>query len=157
VIDSQSRAGNFKELLKDMLTLTTNHLNKNFITYSPTELKDIDHPFYSKHEIKYEEGVAIDGHKVFKNLKITSEQEEPVLLIPDLIGNTIHKSIKFRSEHKWLAMLNRVKSRRSLIMNNRFREGNNNYYLVKGFDKSKEYYQLNPIIREHWRLMNSLG
>lgn len=154
IIDNQSRAGNFKTLLEQMLILTTNHLNKDFKTFSPEELKGVDHPFEKKHSTVFNGKSAIDGHKIFQNLKISNEQDDPVLLLPDLIGHTIHKSIKHRQEQKWLKMLKRIKSNRSITLNNRFREGKDNYYLVRGFDRSKTKYDMNPIINEHYTLMS---
>ena len=156
IIDNQSRAGNFKTVLDQMLILTTNHLNPDFTTYSPQELKNTNHPFELKYSTQFNGKNAIDGHKVFKNLRISNEQDDPVLFLPDLIGNTIHKSIKNRHQKRWLKMLKRLSSNRSLTMNNKFREGKNNYYLVRGFDKTMERYKLNPIISEHWSLMNNL-
>lgn len=154
IIDNQSKAGNFKTLLDQMLMLTTNHLNKDFKAYSPKELKD-DHPFERKHATVFNEKSAIDGHKIFKNLKVSNEQDDPVLLLPDLIGHTIHKSIRHRYEPKWIKMLKRVKSNRSLTMNNKFREGKDNYYLVRGFDRSKTKYDINTIINDHYSLMSA--
>lgn len=156
IIDKQSRAGNFKTVLDEMLVLTTNNLNPEFRTYSPEELKDKDHPFELKHATLFEGRSAIDGRKVFKNVKISNEQDDPVLFLPDLIGNTIHRSIKFRGEKKWLKMLKQIKSNRSIIMNNKFRQGKNNYYLVRGFNPTLDRYQVNPIITEHWALMNGV-
>lgn len=155
-IDNQSRAGNFKTILEDMLTLTTSHLNPDYIPYSPIELKDKNHPFETKHSIVIDGHSAIDGHKIFNDLKISNEQDDPVLLLPDLIGNTIHKSIKFRKQKVWLKLLRHLSSNRSLVMNNRHRSGKNNYYLVRGFNiDSKESFG-NRIIQEHWELMNQL-
>jgi len=156
IIDNQSKAGNFKTLLNQMLILTTNHLNPTFRTFSPQEFKGKKHPFELKHAIIFDDKSAIDGHKVFKNMKISNEQNDSVLLLPDLIGNTIHRSIKYRHEIKWLKMLKRLQSTRSIVMNNRFRKGKNNYYLIRGFDKSKNKFEMNPIIREHYNLMKNL-
>lgn len=156
IIDEQSKAGNFKTLLNQMLILTTNHLNPEFRTFSPVELKDRNHPFELKHAIILEGKSAIDGHKVFKDLKVSNEQDDPVLFLPDLIGNTIHRSIKYRDDQRWLKMLRRLRSTQSIIMNNRFRKGKNNYYLIRGFDKSKDERSVNPILREHYHLMKTL-
>ncbi|MFZ2025112.1 MAG: hypothetical protein WAV51_02445 [Microgenomates group bacterium] len=156
IIDTQTKSENFKTILNQMLILTTNHLNPEFKIFSPQELRNIKHPFELKHSIMFEGRSVLDGHKVFRNLKISNEQNEPVLLLPDLIGNTIHRSIKYRYEKKWLKMLKRIMSNRSITMNNKFRIGKNNYYLIRGFDRNMNQENLNLILQEHHTLMNHI-
>lgn len=153
-IDMQNKPDKFKGLIKSMLSLTTNMLNPNYQIFTPKEWSE-QHPFNAKYGIKGEK-YLINAKKFYSNFKIGTEQNDPWLILPDLIGNTIHQSIKFRKEKSILKMLKRLKPNRSFAIINAQTGNKNQYYLIRGFDKSKDRKDVNLILREHYFAMKNL-
>jgi len=151
VIDMQNEPNKFKRLVTNTMILTTNEQNPNYRIYTPKEWGE-KHPFIVKHSQK-DDIRKQNGRVFFKDLKITTEQEEPRLILPDLIGYIIMNSILKRDQKKWLMSLKRITQNRSLTM---IHKRKSNYYKITGFNKIKNPYDVHPPLREHDRKMRSL-
>lgn len=152
IVDMQVKPEKFKRIVRSFMKLTMNHLNPKAGVYTPAEWGK-DHPFIKIYS--YEGNPKLqDGNKFFENFKIGNEQEDPQLFLPDIIGNTIYLSITRRGDKKWLKFLKRLKPTRSVALT--IVRRNAGYYKVSGFDKTKDPFEVNQEIKEHWKLMKEL-
>lgn len=154
IIDTQNKPDKFKWLVKNMLSLTTSERNPNYGIYSPKEWLN-GHPFNEIYGMK-EDINKINAKLFYENFKIGNELQDLELLLPDLIGNTIHKSIQNRKIKQWLKLVKRLTSNRSLTITNKVTGNNHQYYLIRGFDKLRPKKAVNPILREHCLLLAKL-
>ncbi|MBI2310279.1 hypothetical protein HYU90_00415 [Candidatus Collierbacteria bacterium] len=154
-VDTQNKPDKFKDLIKKMLILTTSNLNPNYGIFSPAEWKR-EHPFNERHCLDGDV-TKQSGRIFFENFKIGNEQNDPCLILPDLIGHTIHKSISNRNEKRWLRLLKRLRNNRSLTMTNKRTGKPEQYYLVRGFDKNRDSGGVAEEIKEHYRSMRDLS
>ncbi|MDP2672163.1 MAG: hypothetical protein Q8O68_01485 [Candidatus Daviesbacteria bacterium] len=153
ILDTQNQPNKFIRLIQATMILTTSELNPSYGIYTPQEwLKD--HPFikYHSHEGDINRH---DARKFYEDFRIGDEKSEPALFLPDFIGYTIYNSILNRNTNEWLMNLKRLLQNRSLTMTNKQRNPAN-YYIISGFDKAKDPKDVNPIVKEHWRLMKAL-
>ncbi len=154
IVDTQNKPDKFRWLLKSMLSLTTSELNPDYGIYSPKEWS-ASHPFNKIYGV---EGQIhrLNAKLFYKNFKIGNELQDLELLLPDLIGNSIHKSIKYSKDKSWLKLLKRLKSNRSLTITNKVYGNNHQYYLIRGFDRLRSKKSVNPILKEHCLLMSKI-
>lgn len=155
IVDTQNKPEKFKDLVKKMLILTTSNLNPSYGIYSPAEWKK-NHPFNERHCVDGDVAKQ-SGRVFFENFEIGNEQSDPCLILPDLIGHTIHKSIANPKGKRWLKLLRRLKNNRSLTMTNKKTGKPEQYYLVRGFDKNRGSENVAEEIKEHYRLMRDLN
>ena len=142
-IDTQNKPNKFLRLLKSYLTLTT-HNNPNFTIMTPAEL-GTDHPYLLNHS--YENNLELhDGKKFFKDMKIGDDKQDPCLLLPDLIGHTIQKSIKQFNNGLYIKDLYRIRNNRSIALT---LKNPNSYFTILGFDKSKGKKDVADILKAH--------
>jgi len=154
IVDTQNKPDKFKNLLKSLIMLTTNELNPYYRINSPKEWM-ASHPFNKIYGIP-NRPEAFNGKLFYKDFKIGAEQDDLQLILPDLIGNTIHKSIKNRQSVMWLKLLKRLKPNRSLTITNKVSGNKYQYYLVRGFDRLRERKAVSPSIKEHSILMSKI-
>lgn len=154
IIDTQNKPNKFKNLLKNLIMLTTNELNPSYGINSPKEWM-VNHPFNKIYGVP-NRPEAFNGKLFYKDFKIGTEQKDLQLILPDLIGNTIHKSIKNREKPMWLKLLRRLKPNRSLTITNKVSGNKYQYYLVRGFDRLRERKAVSPAIKEHSILMSKV-
>lgn len=154
ILDTQNQPNKFVRLIQATMILTVSDLNPNYGIYTPQEwLKD--HPFIKYHS--YEDDINKHAaRKFYEDFKIGDEKNEPSLFLPDFIGYTIYNSILNRQTKGQLMGLRRLQQNRSLTMTNSKFRNPANYYIISGFDKAKDPKDVNPIVREHWRLMKML-
>ena len=90
VFDMQSTPGKFIRIIYAFLYLTTNSLaGANFLSYFPEEWPK-DHPFF----LNYHTGEGIDIGKLLINRRCGDDKQDIGLKIPDLIANTLFRSIQ---------------------------------------------------------------
>lgn len=154
IVDTQNNPDKFKELLKNILMLTINELSPDYKVYSPEEWPS-DHPFNKIYGIP-DRPDGLDGRLFFSDFTIGDEHKDLPLFLPDVIGNTIHKSIKNRKNSFWLRLLKRLKSNRSLTLTNKESGSASRYYSVNGFNKSLNRKSVSPSIKEHYLLMKGV-
>jgi hypothetical protein len=149
IVDTQNKPDKFKSLLKNLIMLTTNELNPDYRIYSPQEwIKD--HPFNKIYGIA-DRPNAFNGKLFYRDFRIGNELSDPQLLIPDLIGNTIHKSIKNREKPMWLKLLKKIKRNRSYAITNKHQ-----YYLIMGFNKKRNRKNVSSPIKAHCLAMSEI-
>jgi hypothetical protein len=145
IIDTQNAPGRFKNLFYGFLMGTTNN-TLDFKIACPEEWP-ADHPMNRDYS---EKGRGFRADKLFKNRAISSEQEEPLLLLPDLIGNTIFRSIHQQTPY-WLKLLKRIKPNRSMSMTLKNKHG---YYVINGFGDVND--ATDKKIKSHYKKMIAL-
>jgi len=150
-IDMQNAPDKFKNILTSFMTLTINGLNQDFSISCPKEW-GTGHPFHKIHTYQNKDNL-FDAKIFWKDFLISNEENEPVLFLPDLIGNTIYRSITRQKEKKWLKMLKRVKSNRSLCIKLKDKDC---YYQINGIDKSKNKSNVSEALKSHYKLMKNL-
>ena len=154
VVDTQNKPDKFKSLLKNVIQLTTNELNPDYKIYSPQEwIKD--HPFNKIYGITNMIN-SFNGKLFYSDFTIGNELSDPQLLIPDLIGNTIHKSIEKRKRPMWLKILKRIKQNRSYTITNKVTGNNYQYYLIRGFNKKRDRKTVSKALKEHCVSMSKI-
>lgn len=165
VIDTQNKPQKFERLISAMMILTTSERNPDYHSYIPTEWSSLakQHPYIEKYaisdtnDLQESSSIKIDAKKVYPNVVVSSEQTNPQLFLPDFIGNMIHRSIsdagKISENHKLLAKL---RSSRSLGMNNKDRRSRNNYYIIRTFNADLQPDGYSPIFTKHYNQMKHL-
>lgn len=106
--------------------LTTNNRNPNYKVYFPIEFGK-DHPFFKEYDIK--EG--FDGKKFFGEFNFNTEENEPLLKLPDIVGNTIYRALKQPDNFIYVEALKMLKNNRSLLLTFKNKK---NYYTIYGFE-----------------------
>jgi hypothetical protein len=154
IIDSQNQPGKFLTVLRNHMALTLNHLHDDYFVIALEEMSG--HPFRQKYSGKVDGIEGFDNKKFFKKIEISSEENRPELIIPDLIGNTIHKSIKNQNERKWLKALKLIKRNRSNALRNKRTGEFEDYYHITGFDPTVDMNDLNKFFTSHWIKMKNL-
>ena len=153
VIDTQNQPNKFIRLVQSTLILTTSDLNPNYGIYTPQEWIQ-GHPFIDYHS-KDGDPQRQDGRKFFEDFKIGTEQDNPELFLPDAIGYTILNSILKRKQKQWLMHLKRLRQNRSWAIINKFKDPDG-YYIITGFDRTKDRKDVMPMVKDHHRLMKLL-
>ncbi len=149
VIDTQNKPEKFRKLVVHTIQLTANGYNPGFSVKTPAEW-DSTHPYLQNHAVDGDVTLQ-NGRIFFRNMKIGSEQTDPILFIPDLIGNTIFNSILHPNKSAWLRMLARLKQNRSLVMTQRGRD--DYYYVVSGFNGARVRSDVSRTIKAHFHAM----
>ncbi len=152
VIDTQTKPDRFMRLVKRTLALTTNYLNPNYGIYTPQGWKST-HPFIKNHSFNGQTALQ-DGKKFYADFKVGNEQDNHILFLPDLIGNTIYKSIVNTDDIVLLKLLKRIKQNRSIAMTKAGRI--NNYYILAGLSGTNSDVESNPIFQSHYIKMRDL-
>lgn len=150
-IDMQNAPDKFKNILSSFMFLTMNELNPDFSINCPKEWGR-DHPFHQIHTYQKKDHL-FDAKIFWEDFLVTNEEDEPVLFLPDLIGNTIYRSITRQKEKKWLKMLKRVKSNRSICIKLKDKDC---YYQINGIDKTKNKSNVSETLKSHYKLMKNL-
>lgn len=145
LIDTQNKPEKFKRLVFDYISLTTNSRNPNFSIKVPQNFTD-EHPFIRKYDI----GVGLNIRKFFENVEIAREEDFPALILPDLIGNTIYKSVELRSDTKWINILKKLANNRSVTVLNK-----NPYvfYVITGHNPTSLKENISVKLSEHHKLI----
>ena len=151
IIDTQNQPSKFIRLVQATLKLTTNELNSDYGIFTPQEWGQ-KHPFITYHS-KDGDINKHDANKFHEDFRIGDEKIDEPLVLPDIIGHTIMFSILNRRETMWLKYLKRLKQNRSFTITTKHDKG---YYHITGFDRSKDYLDVNPIIKEHWIMMKNI-
>jgi hypothetical protein len=162
VIDTQNKPKKFERLISAMMILTTSERNPDYHSYIPTEWSSLEdqHPYIKKYAIadindsQESSTLRIDAKKVYPNVVVSSEQASSQLFLPDFIGNVIHRSLshagRVSENHK---LLSRLRSARTLGMNNRHRKSKNNYYIIRTFNADLKPNEYSQIFVEHYGQM----
>lgn len=142
VFDMQSTPGKFVRIIYALLYLTTNSLaGANFPLYLPEEWPKT-HPFF----LNYDTPEGTDMKKLLVNRRCGDDKQDIGLKIPDLIANTIFRSIERQGEIRWLKILKRIKSNRSYVHR---KGGKPDYYKVITFRGDLTAHKPSDKIREH--------
>jgi len=151
VLDMQNEPQKFLRLVRSFMILTVNEQNPNYRIYTPAEWGK-DHPFIIKHSMEGDINKQ-NGHIFYEDFRIGNEQTDTCLFLPDLVGYIIYTSILKRNQKEWLKSLKRIRQNRSYTITTKHKDG---YYHITGFDRAKNPYQVNKIIKEHWKLMKNI-
>lgn len=143
VIDTQGQSGKFLRLLEAYLILTT-HNNPKFSIVTPEEL-GIDHPYVVKYAYKNNVNLH-DGKKFFSDLRIGDDKKEPSLLLPDLIGHVIQRSINEYNNGLYLKDLYKLRKNRSIIQTI---TNPNAYFTIYGFDRTRNKKDTALLLKKH--------
>ncbi|MEO6078145.1 MAG: hypothetical protein ABIP54_05140, partial [Candidatus Andersenbacteria bacterium] len=143
VIDTQNKPDKFLRLLRSYLILTTSN-NPKFSINTPKEL-GTDHPYIAKHAYEGNPNLH-DGKKFFSDLRIGNDKKEPSLLLPDLIGHVIQRSIRDHKNGLYLKDLYKLRKNRSIIqtINNP-----NAYFIIHGFDRTRGKKDIALLLKKH--------
>lgn len=152
IIDLQNKPQKFQYITKEFLHATSQQGINDFKIYCPKEWQGKNHPLEEKYRFKNEEG-KFDAKTFFSDFKITTEQEESLLLIPDLIGNSIFKSINNQKDTRWLKILKRIKPNRSVSMT---LKDSSIYYVIININLGKTTSDVSEKIKKHYRLMKTI-
>lgn len=128
IIDSLNKPEKMKRLAKSFIYLTTNNLNPNYGVFLPKEWLP-KHKFVKRYDTK----AGLNAKKLFKNLSFCSDEEEPLLVIPDLIGNSFLRATNNPDNIAYLELIKMLDKNRSLFMTLKQK---NNYFIVTGLDRS---------------------
>ena len=96
IIDTQTKPFRFTELLK--LFLTQSGIEKSI--ERPLSWDD-KHPFIENYIINQRDRIVINTESFFNNVECKKEEEEILLNIPDIIGNTFYR-IFYKKQDCWI-------------------------------------------------------
>ncbi|MDO8618623.1 MAG: hypothetical protein Q7R49_01615 [Candidatus Daviesbacteria bacterium] len=145
VFDMQNAPEKFVKLIYSLLYLTTNSLaGANFPLYFPTEWPK-DHPYFQN----YHTSEGTDMRKLLSNRRCGDDTKDIGLKLPDLISNTLLRSIQRQNEIQWIKILGYIKSSRSFLHKKGGRTG---YYKTIAFPGGSDIHPSSKIKR-HWDLM----
>lgn len=131
IIDTQSKSTTFVKLLTAYVKMTTTMGVNNYRVYSPKEWS-LDHP-YNK---KYGTEKGIDGKIFYKDFKIGDDKSELILKLPDIIGNTLFKSINKVTAKELLKIVKRLKGNRTWMVK---KLGESYFYKMIRLNKEANY------------------
>jgi hypothetical protein len=150
ILDMQNKPERFVKVVYSLLYLTTNNLAGNkFRVHVPSELAN-DHPLITN----YETSEGINMKEVMMSRRCGDDKKDIGLKLPDIISNTLFKSICNRNEIKWLRALKRVKSNVS-ITHKRGRNQRVAYYTILSLMADLSTGPSDSI-REHWDAMKAV-
>lgn len=129
IIHTLNKPEKMKRLVKSFLYLTTNNLNPSYNVFLPEEWLP-KHKFIKKYDTK----AGVNAKKIYKNLGFYTEEEKPLLKIPDLIGNSFLKTLNKPDNIAYTELLKMLKNNRSVWMTLKKVK---NYFIVSGLDRSK--------------------
>jgi len=150
IFDTQPKPHNFVEIVYELLYLTTNSLAGDFPMYFPEELPR-DHPILKN----YDNSEGFDLKKFFSDRTCSSDQESVGLKIPDLISNTLFRSIERQQNTRWIKILRHIYNNRSFV-HRIGRGGNPAYYSIVAFPDESHSNHPSENIRTHWEAMESI-
>lgn len=126
VFDMQSTPSKFVRIIYALLYLTTNSLaGVNFPLYLPEKWPK-NHPFF----LNYDTPEGTDMKKLLINRRCGDDKQDIGLKIPDLISNTLLRSIQRQDDTRWLKILKKIKSNRSYVHK---KGGKPDYYKIITF------------------------
>jgi hypothetical protein len=150
VFDMQSTPGKYIRIFYNMLYLTTNSLaGANFPLYLPQEWP-MDHPLFKKYHT--EEGT--DMRKMLENRRCGDDKQDIGLKLPDLISNTLLRSIQRQNEIAWLKILNPLKGNRSYVHK---KDNKPDFYKIIAFRGGLDNVEPSSKISTHAKLMWDLS
>ena len=96
IIDTQNKPFMFTELLKFFLT----NSGREKSIECPLSWDD-KHPFIKNHIINQRDRIVINTESLFNDIECKKEEEEILLNIPDIIGNTFYR-IFYEEQYCWI-------------------------------------------------------
>ena len=152
-IDTQTKSARFLQMVQLFLKLNMHQANFTYSMVLPIEW-GLDHPFLKNHVVKdLEDRIKLS----FDDMVIGREQDHPELFLPDLIGNTIFRSINRQDDTRWLRLLKKLKPNRSHAITVD-KEATENYYydIHKLGSKDEVSDAIIKIVEDHARKMMML-
>lgn len=150
IFDMQNKPVRFVKMVYSLLYLTTNTVaGAKYKVYLPKEWSE-KHPFLQKHDSK--EGV--DLKKFYSHRRCGNDEVDLGLKLPDLISNTLLRSVQRNDKKRWLKILKRIQPNIS-ITHRRGRAGRRDYYTVVTFPDEGSSGP-SKLVREHWNLMRNI-
>lgn len=149
IFDMQNQASTFVRLVYALLSMSSNELTPNV---EPIQLPADwtgSHPFLKKYNLPQ----GVDMKSFFKNRECKDDKVEIGLKLPDLISNTIFRSIQRQADKKWLKLLKRIWPNRSFI---HAQHGQVDYYKVVTFPSSEGNVMMSEKIINHFHAMKFL-
>ena len=119
---------------------------KKEVTWTPEEWKGEDHPILTN----YDTPKGLDMKKFFSKRRCGDDKEDIGLKMPDLISNTLLRSIQRQDDVRWIKILRRIYPNRSFVHKKHAGKG---YYKIISF--RAELYDVVPSvkIKTHWELV----
>jgi len=151
IFDMQTKPQRFIKMVYSLLYLTTNSLaGASHRVYLPKEWQK-DHPLLKR----YDTDEGVDLRKFFSNRRCGNDRKDIGLKIPDLISNTLLRSLQRQDEKRWLKILKRINPNRSFV-HRRGRAGRMAYYSIGAFPGDVENIEPSELVKKHWKSMREL-
>lgn len=128
VLHTLNKPQKMKRILKSFIKLTTNRRNPQYAIFLPEEWSPT-HKFISKYDTKD----GLNAKKIYENFDFYTEEQQPLLKIPDIIGNSFFRLVNKPDNIAYTELIKMLKNNRSLYMTLKSKR---NYFVVTGFNKA---------------------
>ena len=157
ILDMQNQRMTFPSLVYFLLMGSSNRLVPEPPTINFPKEWGSAHPFmtfYKGHEENNNTDDFLDMKKFYSDFKCGDDKKELGLKLPDIISNTLFRSITHPNDKAFLKLLKRLWPNRSVIHKTDRKESR--YYQVIIFPSEEVKPFASDIIQTHWRNLSSI-